>query len=60
MASKTKNKYSVSVVLRKAVNTRGKYDGIERLIPVCYLSARDEEKGLDSWYDMQGFIVNTL
>ena len=60
MASKTKNKSSVSVVMRKAKNTNGKYDGIERYIPYRYLSKRDEERGLDSWYDLQGFKVVSL
>ena len=60
MASKTKNKYSVSVVKRKVINTLGKYDNKQRLIPILYLSKRDEEQGLDSFYDAQGYVVEAL
>lgn len=60
MASKTKNKYSVSVAKRKVVNSLGKYDNEQRLVPYLYLSNRDEEQGLDSWLDQQGYIIEAL
>ena len=43
-----KNKFSVS----KVVNKKGSV--------VCYLSARDEENGLDIQYDLQGYTVIAL
>lgn len=60
MASKTKNKYSVAVAYKKAKNTKGRYDNIERLIPYLYLSNRDIEQGYDIHLDMQGFIIEAL
>lgn len=60
MASKTKNKYSVSVVKRKALNTLGRYDGIIRYVPILYLSKKDIKKGAESFYSEQGFIVESL
>ena len=43
-----KNKYSVS----KVINKNG--------IIIGYLSTRDEEKGLDIYYDLKGYTVEAL